>query len=250
MKWLNAGVMENGLVHDVEAGTPQGGNISPLLANVYLHYVLDLWVQQWRKRHARQEVYVVRYADDLVMGFEDGRDAISMRTALAKRLAAFGLTLHEKKTRLLRFGRYARERCEAVGQRPETFDFLGFTHIVGIDKRGYFTLLRHTSRKKRTAKLVELYQELRRRRHEDPRETHAWLSRVVKGHDNYYGVPQNERALRTFRFYLREAWMRQLQRRSQRAKWTVARMVSFKRRFALPPPRITHPYPEQRFATR
>ena len=149
MKWLKAGVMQDGEWRAVE---------------VYLHYVLDLWVQQWRKQHARQ-VYVVRYADDFVMGFEDGRDARSMRSELRKRLQAFGLELHEDKTRVLRFGRYARERCRALGLRVETFDFLGFTHIAGADrKNGWFQLLRHTSRKKRQAKLAAISKELRRRR--------------------------------------------------------------------------------------
>jgi RNA-directed DNA polymerase len=150
MKWLHAGVMEDGELHEVEAGTPQGGIISPLLANVYLHYVLDLWVNQWRKRQARGEVYIVRYADDLVMGFQHEQDARAMREALALRLAKFGLELHPEKTRVIRFGRYAREHAKSDGRtRPETFDFLGFTHIAGIDRHGKFLLNRRTSRKKR-----------------------------------------------------------------------------------------------------
>lgn len=250
-KWLHAGVMEGGELHEVKEGTPQGGIISPLLANIYLHYVLDLWVQQWRRRHARQHVYIVRYADDFVMGFEDGRDARSMLAALRKRLRAFGLELHKDKTRLFRFGRYARERSRALGLRVETFDFLGFTHIAGVDrKNGWFQLHRRTSRKKRQAKLAELSKELRRRRHEDVRTTHAWLTSVLRGHDNYYGVPTNERPLQRFRRHVQDAWMRQLQRRSQRARWSVPQMIRFKKRFPLPKPEIRHPWPEQRFSAR
>jgi group II intron reverse transcriptase/maturase len=251
MKWLKAGVMEGGERHEVEAGTPQGGILSPLLANIYLHYALDLWADQWRRRHARQEVYIVRYADDFVMGFKDERDAQAMRSALRERLREFGLELHEDKTRVLRFGRYAREQSEALDQRVETFDFLGFTHIVGIDrKNGWFQLHRHTSRKKRQRKLAELAQELRRRRHEDPRVTHAWLSSVLRGYDQYYGVPTNERTLKRFRRHLHDAWVRQLQRRSQRGRWSVEDLKRFDRRLPLPQPAIRHPWPEKRFRSR
>lgn len=251
MKWLKAGVMEAGEWHEVEEGTPQGGIISPLLANIYLHYALDLWAHQWRQRHARKEVYIVRYADDFVMGFEDESDAKAMRAALSERLGAFGLSLHEDKTRLLRFGRYARERSEALGQRVETFDFLGFTHIAGVDrKNGWYQLHRHTSRKKRQRKLAELSQQLRRRRHDDPRATHAWLVRVLRGHDSYYGVPTNERGLKRFRRHVQDAWHRQLQRRSQRGRWDEAQRRRFVERFPLPKPRIRHPWPERRFRTR
>jgi RNA-directed DNA polymerase len=252
MKWLRAGVMEEGQLHEVQEGTPQGGIISPLLANIYLHYVVDLWVHQWRKRNARQEVYVVRYADDLVVGCEDGRDARSLRAALAQRLRAFGLELHPDKTRILRFGRYARERCQALGLPVETFDFLGFTHAVGADKKhGWFQLRRLTSRKKRQAKLAELHSELRRRRHEDARITYAWLSSVLRGHYNYYGVPTNEAHLERFRRHVGDAWLRQLRRRSQRPRrWTLARVQRFEKRFPLPKPEIRHPWPEQRFVAR
>lgn len=251
MKWLKAGVMEGGERREVEAGTPQGGIISPLLANLYLHYALDLWADQWRRRHARQEVYIVRYADDFVMGFEDGRDAQAMRSALQERLREFGLELHEDKTRVLRFGRYAHERCEALGLRVETFDFLGFTHISGVDrKNGWFQLQRHTSRKKRQRKLAELSRELRRRRHEDPHVTHAWLSRVLRGYDQYYGVPSNEPTLKRFRRHLCDAWSQQLQRRSQRGRWTVKEKERFKKRFPFPAPTICHPWPQQRFRAR
>jgi group II intron reverse transcriptase/maturase len=248
LKWLKAGVVENAELHEVEAGTPQGGVISPLLANIYLHYVFDLWVHAWRKKHARAEVYVVRYADDVVLGFKDGRDAQSMRKALRERLSKFGLKLHPDKTRLLAFGRYAWDRAERQGKRkPETFDFLGFTHISLRDKRGWFKLQRQTSRKKRQAKLSEVRKELRRRRHAALSETHVWLSSVLTGHYNYYGVPGNQRGLRTFRAHLQYAWYRQLSRRSQRAQLYVRDMQRIEARHPLPKPRITHPWPEERF---
>jgi group II intron reverse transcriptase/maturase len=249
MKWLHAGVMEDGELRAVEEGAPQGGGISPLLSNVYLHYALDLWVQQWRKRNARGEVYMVRYADDEVLGFQFEQDARAMRTAMAERLAKFGLELHPDKTRVLRFGRYARKDCERDGRmRPETFDFLGFTHIAGQSRKGAFQLKRRTSRKKRAAKLSMLRVEMRRRMHDPPRVQHRWLSAVISGHCNYYGVPTNGRALMSFRRQVEHAWHRQLQRRSQRARWTVEKTKRFETRFPLPPPRITHPWPEQRFA--
>ena len=194
----------------------------------------------------------MRYADDLVASFEDGRDAQSMRAALARRLQTFGLELHPDKTRILRFGRYARERCQALGLPVGTFDFLGFTHAVGADKKhGWFQLRCLTSRKKRQAKLAELRIELRRRRHEDARITHAWLSSVLRGHYNYYGVPTNEAALERFRHQVGDTWLRQLRRRSQRPhRWTVARVKRFEKRFPLPKPEIRHPWPEKRFLTR
>jgi group II intron reverse transcriptase/maturase len=244
MKWLHAGVMEDGELHEVEEGTPQGGIISPLLANIYLHYVLDLWANQWRKRHAHGEVYIVRYADDFVMGFQREQDARAMRQALASRLATFGLELHPDKTRVLRFGRFARGDVERDGRaRPETFDFLGFTHIVSVDRRGKFQLKRRTSRKKRNAKLASLRDEMRSRRHEPTRAQHAWLSSVLRGHYRYYGVPTNYEALHQFRERVRTAWHRQLQRRSQRARWTDKQRNAFDERLPLPRPRIHHPWP-------
>jgi hypothetical protein len=214
------------------------------LANIYLHYAIDLWVNQWRKRHARGEVYIVRYADDLVMGFQNEQDAIAMREALASRLAKFGLELHPEKTRVIRFGKFARQDAEREGhKRPETFDFLGFTHIAGVSRRGWFLLNRRTSRKKRNAKLASLREEMRARRHEPVREQHAWLSSVLHGHYRYYGVPTNSVALHQFRERVRAAWHRQLQRRSQRADWNRAQRAAFDKRFPLPPSRIQHPWP-------
>jgi len=251
MKWLRAGVMEEGELHEVEAGTPQGGVISPLLANIYLHYVLDLWVCQWRRREARGEVYIVRYADDFVMGFQLEQDAQTMRAALAERLGKFGLELHPEKTRVLEFGRHARKRGERRGlKKPGTFDFLGFTHIAGRDRRGRFQLQRHTSRKKRQAKLTALTEECRRRRHEPVVEQYRWLSSVLRGHYRYYGVPTNSRTLRRFQRAVVERWHHWLQRRSQRALWNKAQRKAFERRFPLPTPRIVHPWPTARFAAR
>jgi group II intron reverse transcriptase/maturase len=244
MKWLHAGVMEDGKLREVLEGTPQGGSISPLMANIYLHYALDLWAHQWRKRHARGEVYIVRYADDFVMGFQHEQDARAMREALASRLAKFGLELHPDKTRVLRFGRFARQDAGLDGRtRPETFDFLGFTHIAGVSRGGAFQLHRRTSRKKRNAKLASLKDELRARRHDPVPAQLTWLSSVLRGHYGYYGVPTNYRALHQFRERVRARWHHQLQRRSQRAPWTDQRRRAFDLRFPLPPPRITHPWP-------
>ena len=244
MKWLHAGVMEEDELREVREGTPQGGLISPLLSNIYLHYALDLWANQWRKRHARGEVYIVRYADDFVMGFQYEQDARAMREALASRLAKFGLELHPDKTRVLRFGRFARQDAERDGRkRPETFDFLGFTHIAGLSRRGAFLLHRRTSRKKRNAKLASLRDEMRARQQEPVRVQHAWLASVLRGHYRYYGVPTNSRALHQFRGRVRAGWHRQLQRRSQRAEWNRPQRAAFDGRFPLPLPRIHHPWP-------
>jgi len=247
MKLLHAGVVEDGELREVEEGTPQGGNASPLLANIYLHYALDLWVHQWRRRHARGEVYIVRYADDFVMGFQREQDALAMREALASRLAEFGLELHPEKTRVLRFGRFARQDGEREGcKHPETFDFLGFTHIAGQDRRGKFQLKRRTSRKKSRAKLEGLREQMRRRRHQPAPMQHAWLSSVIRGHCQYYGVPTNSRALRSFRERVRQSWHDQLQRRSQRARWSAVQHAAFAKRFPLPLPKIHHPWPSLR----
>lgn len=247
LKWLNAGVMEEGKLHESAQGTPQGGVVSPLLANVYLHYALDLWVQQWRKKHARGEVYCVRYADDFVMGFQYESDARAMHEALASRLATFGLELHPDKTRVIRFGRFARDDCARDGRsKPETFDFLGFTHICGRNRAGGFQLQRRTSRKKRRAKLADLRKEIPRRKHHPVLEQHRWLSSVVRGHARYYGVPTNYRALATFRRAVERTWHRALQRRSQKGRWNVEKTKRFEKRFALPAVRIHHPWPDQR----
>lgn len=248
MKWLRAGVMEQGQWHAVQEGTPQGGVISPLLANIYLHYVLDLWAHAWRKQHAHGEVYIVRHADDVVMGFQDEQDAQAMRDALAARMASFGLTLHPEKTRVLRFGRFAHERGAEDGRtRPETFDFLGLTHICARSRKGRFLVARRTSRKKRQAKLRALRQQMRARIHQPVREQHRWLSSVLRGHYGYYGVLGNHRALHSFAFQVEWFWHRRLQRRSQRGRWTRDKQDRFRQRFPLPPPTIVHSSPLESF---
>jgi RNA-directed DNA polymerase len=251
MKWAKAGVMEEGKLHAVRAGTPQGGIISPLLANVYLHYVLDLWAVSWRKKQAHGEVYVVRYADDFVIGLQKEQDAYAIRRALEERLAKFRLKLHPDKTRVIRFGRYAREQNEERGSfKPQTFDFLGFTHIAGLSRDGRFQLQRRSSRKKRRAKLARLKDEVRKRQHAPVAEQHTWLSSVLTGHYRYYGVPTNHRALKQFRERVQFMWHASLQRRSQRGRWNLQQFNSFKERFPLPPARIHHPWPSDRFALR
>jgi RNA-directed DNA polymerase len=249
MKWLKAGVMEAQQVHDVSEGIPQGGVVSPLLANVYLHYVVDLWVNQWRKTKARGDVHIVRYVDDLVITFQLEGDARAMRTALAERLAKFGLELHPDKTHVIRFGRFARKDAHLDGRtRPETFDFLGFTHISAATlKKGEFRLVRRTSRKKRNAKLAVLTREIREGRHDPVAEQQKWLNAVLRGHYNYYGVPGNFRALQSFRDSVRRSWHRALQTRSQRGRWSYERQRAFDQRFLLARPRITHESPLKRF---
>jgi RNA-directed DNA polymerase len=251
MKWAKAGVMEDGKLHETQAGTPQGGIISPLLANLYLHYVLDLWALSWRKKHATGEMYVVRYADDFVMAFQKEQDAVAMQRALARRLADFGLKLHPQKTRVIEFGRFARESRARRGlAKPETFDFLGFTHIAGISREGKFQLKRRTSRKKRRAKLARLKEEVERHRHAPVAQQYARLSLVLTGHCRYYGVPTNHSALNSFKRRVEWMWWRSLQRRSQRGRWTKAQREKFADRFPLPKPQIFHPWPEKRFAFR
>jgi group II intron reverse transcriptase/maturase len=251
MKWVKAGVMEEDGLHEVKEGAPQGAIISPLMSNIYLHYVLDLWASSWRRRHARGEVYVVRYADDVVMGFQREQDARAMHKALAERLAQFGLELHADKTRVIRFGRFATRDCGLDGRtRPETFTFLGFTHIQVREPNGKSRMIRRTSQKKRAVKLAALHKEMRRRRHDRPAEQYVWLSSVLRGHYNYYGVPSNYAALASMRYQIRELWHCQLQRRSQRARWSARQRDHFDTRFPLPAPRITHPWPQQRFLAR
>ena len=251
MKWVKAGVMEDGELQEVQEGAPQGAVISPLLSNIFLHYVFDLWICQWRRKHAHGEVYVVRYADDLVIAFQENQDALAMHKALAERLATFGLELHPEKTRVIQFGRFARENRECCGlPKPETFEFLGFVHIASTSREGKFQLKRRTSQRKSRAKIARLKEECRRRRHSPVVEQHAWLSSVLRGHYLYYGVPTNYRALARFRKRLSRMWHVSLQRRSQRGRWTRAKWEAFARRFSLPAPRIHHPWPSTRFASR
>lgn len=248
MKWLHAGVLEDGVVRAREGGTPQGGIISPLLANIYLHYAFDLWVQQWRKRHARGDLYVVRYADDFILCLQYEEEARGLHRLLGERLAQFGLALHPEKTRVVRFGRFA--CADSQESKPETFDFLGFTHICSKDRRGRFQLKRQTARKKRNAKLASLTQQIRQRRHEPVPVQHRWLVSVIEGHDRYYGVPTNYRALRNFHCAVEHHWHRWLQRRSQKARWSRRKRARFVACFPLPLPRILHPWPSDRFHAR
>ena len=244
-KWLNAGVLEDGEWRQEERGTPQGGNISPLLSNVYLHYVLDLWMHEWRQQPGVGDVVMVRYADDFVVGFQHKSSALQFQADLVKRFAKFGLELHPTKTRLLEFGRFAARDRKARGERtPETFDFLGFTHVCSTSTLGHFVVKRQTMRKRRTRKLAELRHELRRRLHHRKSEVGAWLASVLRGHYRYYGVPMNHRALESFRWAVVDLWRRALRRRSQRTTMTWARMAALVRRF-LPYPQICHPYPSE-----
>lgn len=246
-KWLNAGVLEDGQRTRVEEGTPQGGSVSPLLSNVYLHYVFDLWVQVWRQKRAQGDIIVVRFADDIVLGFQVQSDAERFRAELTERFRKFHLELHPEKTRLLEFGRYAVDNRRGRGLgKPETFNFLGFTHICGKTRgKGRFTVLRQTIRKRLQAKLHEVKSELRRRMHRPIREQGAWLRSVVGGHVRYYGVPMNSPALRTFRTQVGRLWLRTLRRRGQRHPPTWARMQRHIARW-LPLARVCHPYPLQR----
>ena len=245
-KWLNAGVLEDGTRTRSEQGTPQGGSASPLLANVYLHYVFDLWVQQWCRTQARGEVIVVRFADDIIVGFERRSDAERFRGELAERFSTFALELSPDKTRLIEFGPCAASNRKRRGQgKPETFDFLGFTHICGKKRNGRFTVLRQTIRKRLRAKLKEVKSELRRRLHDPVPEVGKWLRSVVGGHIRYYGVPMNSHALAVFRFRVVWLWYRSLRRRSQTTTLTWERMRRLIDRW-LPPARICHPYPLRR----
>ena len=245
-QWLHAGVLEDGQITRSELGTVQGGSISPLLANIYLHYAFDLWVEQWRRRHAKSDVIIVRYADDWVAGFGKRVDAQRFRRDVTARLKTFGLTLHEKKTRLIEFGRFAREDRRRRGQsKPETFDFLGFTHCCGATRRGKFVVLRLTSAKKMRAKLRTVHEELRIRMHRSTDEQGQYLRSVVAGHMRYYGVPRNGKRLKTFRFQIAKLWHRTLCRRSQVRPMKWRRMAKLTTHW-LPSTRICHPYPNQR----
>jgi len=246
-KWLNAGVLEDGKRTRVQEGTPQGGSASPLLANIYLHYVFDVWVQAWRKKHARGDVIVVRFADDVVLGFQSEMEARQFQAELTERFRKFILELHPDKTRLIEFGPFAATNRRRRGEgKPDTFDFLGFTHICAKKRsNGYFTVLRQTIRKRLQAKLSEVKLELRRRMHDPIPEQGQWLRSVVGGHIRYYGVPSNSPALRLFRFQVGWLWHRVLSRRSQNGRVLWDRMRRIIDRW-LPPARVCHPYPLRR----
>ncbi len=248
-KWLNAGVLENGKRIRAEEGTPQGGSASPLLANLYLHYVFDLWVQAWRRKRAQGDMIVVRFADDIVLGFQSRSDADRFRAELTERFRKFALELHPDKTRLLEFGCFAAENRKKRGEgKPETFNFLGFTHICGRKRsNGRFTVLRQTMRKRLQAKLSEMKIELERRMHAPIPEVGQWLRAVVNGHFRYYGVPMNTPALQTFRFQIGRLWHRTLSRRGQNGRVTWDRMRRLIGRW-LPPVRVFHAYPLHRLS--
>ena len=255
-KWLKAGVMEDGQWSETKEGSPQGSVIpglrvrsgSPILANLYLHYVLDLWVEVWRKKLARGEVMIVRYADDAVLGFEHREDAERFLEQLRERLRKFGLELHPEKTRLIEFGRYAIERREKRGEgKPETFNFLGFTHICGTShKTGYFTVHRRTIGKRMAAKLKDIRVKLRTRMHARVRGTVQGLVQVVRGYFQYHAIPGNGARMRAFRKDVLRIWYQALRRRSQRSRLTRER---FLKRLAvlLPPVQVLQPYPSARF---
>lgn len=243
-KWLNAGVLEEGAVAYNEEGVPQGGSISPLLANVYLHYVFDLWADQWRNKHADGDVIIIRFCDDFVVGFQYRKDAERFLADLRERFRKFSLELHKDKTRLIEFGRFAAQNRRKRGKgKPKTFDFLGFTHICGKTENGKFTVLRHSIGKRIRAKLMKLRIELRQRLHHPLPVVAKWLRVVLLGHYRYYGVPGNSRKLHSFHYHLSRIWYKTLRRRSQRHRLNWERMNRLINRW-LPRPRIYHPYPD------
>jgi len=246
-KWLKAGVSEDGEWSETEVGTPQGAVISPLLANVYLHYVFDLWVEVWRKKVAAGELIVVRYADDLVVGFEHRAEAERFLREFRVRLAKFGLELHPDKTRLIEFGRFARVNRQQRGEGgPESFAFLGFTHTCGINSRGHFTIWRQSVRKRVETKLQQVKQSLRERMHDPVPQVGEWLKQVLTGFYQYHAVPGNWASLRRFRWRIGQYWRHALERRSQRGRLKTDRVARLFDRW-LPPPRLVHPYPDVRF---
>jgi len=249
-KWLKAGVLEDGVLEVSERGTGQGSVISPLLANVYLHYVLDLWAERWRRCEATGEMIIVRYADDVVVGFEHENDARRFWQAMGARLEEFALSLHPEKTRLIEFGRYAADRRARRGLgKPATFGFLGFTFICGKSRQGKFQLKRKSRRDRLQAKLNEVKEQLRGRLHQPIPEQGRWLRQVVTGFFAYHAVPTNYRALQTFRTNVMNLWRRALRRRSQKDRTTWLRIRRLANDF-LPQPRILHPWPTQRFAVK
>jgi len=249
-KWLAAGVIEDGQWSACEEGSPQGASASPLLANVYLHYVFDLWADHWRRHHADGDVIIARFADDFIVGFQYEEDARRFLDELRERFARFGLELHPDKTRLIEFGRRAAidRRRRGLG-KPETFDFLGFTHICARARSGRFWVRRITIAKRMRAKLAEVKTQLRRRMHDPIPVQGRWLTQVLQGHVAYYAVPGNSNAVSAFRYQVSLHWRRTLRRRSQRGRITWARMGRYATRW-LPQVRVMHPYPNVRFAAR
>ena len=246
-KWLRAGVSEEGKWSKTEVGTPQGSVISPLLANVYLHYVYDLWAQQWRRSKAKGDVIIIRYADDTATGFQYKHEAEQFLSDLKERMRKFGLEIHPEKSRLIEFGRFAAEKREKKGEgKPETFNFLGFTHICGKSLKGKFLVVRNTITKRLRGKLAEIKEELMRRRHEPIEVLGKWLRSVVQGYFNYHAVPGNIFQIGSFRTQVIKLWSRALKRRSQRNKIQWDRFGKMANKW-LPRAKILHPYPEERF---
>jgi len=249
-KWLKVGILEDGVVSASDRGTGQGSVISPLLANIYLHYVLDLWAERWRRREATGDMIIVRYADDIVVGFEHEMDARRFLEAMRERIESFSLSLHPDKTRLIEFGRFAAANRKRSGLgKPETFNFLGFIFICGKSRRGKFLVKRKTRRDRMRAKLQAIKQELRQRMHQPIPVQGKWLGQVVKGYFNFHAVPTNSRALGVFRHRVTMLWRRVLQHRSHKAEMTWERMRKLVNDW-LPRPRILHPWPSERFAVR
>ena len=249
-KWLKAGVLEEGVVTVSEMGTGQGSVISPLLANIYMYYVFDLWAHRWRRREAQGDVVIVRYADDFVVGFEYEDDARRFWDALRARLEEFALSLHPDKTRLIEFGRHAADRRARVGLgKPETFTFLGFLFVCGKSLRGQFLVHRKSRRDRMQAKLKEVKQELRKRMHQPIPEQGRWLGQVVRGYFAYHAVPTNRASISAFRRYVVRLWHRTLRRRSQKDRFPWERMPRLADDW-LPQPRNFHPWPHVRFAVK
>jgi RNA-directed DNA polymerase len=246
-KWLKAGVLEEGTVRVSEQGTAQGAVISPLLANIYLHYALDLWAERFRRREATGDMIIVRYADDFNVGFEHDNEARHFLEELRKRLKEFALSLHPEKTRLIEFGRHAEDNRRRRGLgKPETFNFLGFTFICGKSRQGKFQIRRKSCKDRLRAKLQAVKQELQRRMHQPVHEQGKWLRQVIAGYFNYHAVPTNSRALSAFRFFVTELWRRALRRRSQ-TDGTTWRQIARLANACFPKPRILHPWPHARF---
>jgi len=249
-KWLKAGVLEDGVVRVNDRGTGQGSVISPLLANIYLHYVLDLWAERWRRREATGDMIIVRYADDFIVGFEHESDARRFRNEMQARLQEFALSLNPEKTRLIEFGRYAAKNRQRRGLgKPETFAFLGFNFICSKTRRGTFLIKRKSRRDRMRAKLQTIKQELRQRMHQPIPQQGKWLKRVVTGYFNYHSVPTNSPTLTAFRFHVTDLWHRTLRQRSQK-DWTTKERMKQLADDWLPTPRILHPWPQARFAVR
>ena len=247
-KWLKAGVLEDGIVTVSDRGTGQGAVISPLLANIYLHYALDLWAVRWRRREATGDMIIVRYADDFIIGFQHESDGRRFLDGMRERLGKFALTLHPEKTRLIEFGRFARERRKRQGLgKPATFNFLGFTFICGQTRAGKFQIRRKTRADRMRAKLKMIKAELWRRMHQPIPVQGKWLWYVVNGYFNYHAVPTNGQALHVFRHHITDLWRRSLRRRSQKDRMTWERMTQLVNDW-LPKPLILHPWPSDRFA--